>query len=200
MVFSLHFSKLIGFCLLNKEDHWQYSQFRHIIKHEMNRLWNTIPKQFAVLIILNWSKSKVHLLKNTKLSPSSTKSQSGPSNKKTWHIIWVGWFGKKLCVFEDNFCEVNNCLFKTQCLAYLISPHGISRNNLQVEWTLGVRFLCFVLCRSGKNGCDQMIRAADSKFLSNSFLLVYAIYPRALSDRLIQHLLESIYRLPLWLH
>lgn len=95
VVLSPHFSKHIGFCLLNKDNHWQYSQFRHIIKHEMNQLWNKIPKQFAVLIILNWSKSKVHPLKNTKLSPSSTKSQRGPSNKKTWHIISVDWFGKK---------------------------------------------------------------------------------------------------------
>lgn len=145
VVFSLHFSKLIGFCLLNKENHWQYSQFRHIIKHEMNRLWNTIPKQFAVLIILNWSKSKVYLLKNTKLSPSSTKSQSGPSNKKTWHIIWVGWFGKKIWVFEDNFCEVNNCLFKTRCLAYLISPHGISRDVGKEQLAGGMDFRGYVL-------------------------------------------------------
>lgn len=62
----------------------------------MNWLWNTIPNQFAVLIVCNWSKSKVQLLKNTKLFPSSTKSKSGPSNKKLWYIISVDQFGGKI--------------------------------------------------------------------------------------------------------
>lgn len=59
VVFSFSFSKYIGFCL-HKDNHWQLSQFRDII-NEMNQLWNAIPKQFTVLIILNWSISKVHL-------------------------------------------------------------------------------------------------------------------------------------------
>lgn len=70
-------------------------------------------------------------------------------------------------------------------------------NNLQVEWDSGASFIYFALCRSGKTGRDQMIHVADSKFLTDSLLLVNAIYPEALSDHLIQHLLESIYRLPL---
>jgi len=31
-------------------------------------------------------------------------------------------------VLEDNFFEVNDCLFKTQCLVYPISPHGVNRD------------------------------------------------------------------------
>lgn len=54
---------------------------------------------------------------------------------------------------------------------------GMWENHLQVEWDSGVGFSHFTPCGSSKAGCDQMIRAADSKFLSDSLLPVRAIYP-----------------------
>lgn len=73
---------------------------------------------------------------------------------------------------------MNHCLFKTPCLFYLVSPHGIRRDvGKQVDWDSGVGFFNFAPCRSSSTGCDEMIRVADSKFLGDSLLPVCAIHP-----------------------